>query len=228
MGAAECTGSPEPGAKALLAWLLETYPLAWSLGIYNCRGVRGSTTTSLHGEGRAVDLGLPMVNGRAIPTGHRIVDRIGEHGRRLGVQCAIYDRSIWSARSPQGRYYGGVHPHYDHIHIELTRASGKNLNLATLRSVLGSPEQEEDDVYAIKFGQGQDTPNGDDYVKRAQRVMNAAASPSGLAVGLKIDGVYGPRTAEAVNTYAFKGQMPLEGETGLHILVLDYIRNWLR
>src|SRR5688572_28868667 len=47
-----CTGAPEPGAKALMAWALATYGKQGlkNLGIYNCRTVRGGSTTSLHGE----------------------------------------------------------------------------------------------------------------------------------------------------------------------------------
>lgn len=135
--AVECTDGPEPGARALLAWLYEEYrPPGTSLGIYNCRDVRGSTTTSTHGEGRAVDFGLPVVNGRGHPLGREIVDRIGPHGARLGVQAIVFDRTIWSAVSPDGRRYDGAHPHYDHLHIELTREAGRSMTLTTFRYVL--------------------------------------------------------------------------------------------
>ena len=136
--AEECTDGPEPGARALLAWLYEEYrPPGYSLGIYNCRDVRGASTTSTHGEGRAVDYGLPLApDGRGNPIGHHIVDRIGPHGARLGVQAIVFDRSIWSAVSPQGRRYDGVHPHHDHLHIELTRAAGAKMTLSTFRYVL--------------------------------------------------------------------------------------------
>lgn len=142
-GATDCTNGPEPGARALLAYLLEEYDQSSSLGIYNCRDVRGGSTTSTHGEGRAVDLRWPMSDaGRGTASGEAVVARLGEHGQRLGIQAIIYNRKIWSARSPDGRYYGGTHPHYDHHHIELTRASGRNLTLTTLRSVLGSTVHE--------------------------------------------------------------------------------------
>lgn len=60
-GANVCTDGPTPGARALLAYWLEAYrPPGSSLGIFNCRTVRGGSTTSLHGEGRAVDLGVPV------------------------------------------------------------------------------------------------------------------------------------------------------------------------
>ena len=145
-GAVRCTGKVTPGARALLAWLLEGYsPPGRSGGIYNCRTVVGGTSTSLHGEGRAVDFMLPVQsNGRPTAVGQRtgdeIVKRLGAHGRRLGVQCVIWDRRIHSASSPNGRPYTGVHPHYDHLHIELTWAAANNLTLATLRAVLTEEE----------------------------------------------------------------------------------------
>jgi hypothetical protein len=130
------------------------------MGIYNCRSVRGSATTSLHGEGRAYDLGWPMVNGRGTASGEEVVRRLGSQGRRLGIQCIIYNRKIYSATSPRGRNYTGVHPHYDHLHIELTRASGAQLNLATLRDVLGSTR-------VVEPTQPTDPPvTGDDVLKR--------------------------------------------------------------
>lgn len=137
-GAVRCTGGPEAGARALLAWLLEAYPQGWSMGIYNCREVRGGKTRSLHSEGRAIDYGMPMVGGRGSPAGREIVNRLAPHGVRLGIQEVIYDRMIWSARSPGGRPYTGVAPHYDHLHIALCRPAARSLNLATCRAAVGS------------------------------------------------------------------------------------------
>ena len=138
-----CAAGPASGARALMAWSLETYAEAFSMGIYNCRPVRGSTAPSVHGEGRADDVGFPIIDGRANPAGHRLVGRLGEHGKRLGIQAVIFDRTIWSATSPGGRRYDGVAPHRDHAHIELTRAAAGRLTLATLRAVLGGPDEEE-------------------------------------------------------------------------------------
>lgn len=225
-GATHCTSGSTTGALALQAYLLERYsPPGWSGGIYNCRGVRGSTTTSVHGEGRAFDLMLPVgANGRGTKYGHDIVDLLGKNAQRLGIQCIIYDRRIWSAASPNGRAYTGVHPHYDHLHIELTRAAGANLTLATLRAVLGTAPSNptEDTVYVCKFG------DRDNYVRRLQRLINAAAPLVPLTVPtLTLDGVYGPATAAAVNAFAARAGMPADGNTGCHALVVDYIRNFL-
>lgn len=145
-GASTCTGSVTPGARALMAYWLEQFePLAKSMGIYNCRTVRGGSTTSMHGEGRACDCGVPVTD-----EGHRVMYRflslLGPHARRLGIQYVIFNRVQWSASRPAtGDYYGGVHPHTDHAHIELSWNSARNLTLATLRAVAGDFRGEEDD-----------------------------------------------------------------------------------
>lgn len=136
-GAIRCAAGPAGGAVALLAGLLERYPQTWSGGIFNCRSVRGGSTTSLHGEGRAVDLMLRVgANGRGTSYGHSIVTDLAAVGIELGVQFVIYDRRRWSAAHPRGAAYLGLHPHYDHLHIELTRLAAATLTLARVRQLL--------------------------------------------------------------------------------------------
>lgn len=183
-GCTSCSGYAQSGAKALLAWLLECYPSSKSLGIYNCRVVSGSGSLSIHSCGRAVDLWLPYVNGQANPVGHKIVQRVGAHGVRLGAQAAIFDRRIWSAVSPNSRLYTGVHPHYDHIHFELTPAAGSNLTLATLRAVLGGPLEEDEDVKELVTG--------------LQMSLNAAGWTDHEGKKLTEDGIWGGRTQAAL------------------------------
>lgn len=140
-GADHCTGAATPGAKALMKFLVGAVPHAANMGIYNCRNVRGGSTTSCHGEGRADDVGMPMVGGKGSPQGHALVQVLRPIASELGIQCIIYDRTIWSAKSPgkNGRPYTGADPHYTHIHIELTRAAGQKINLATVKHVLAGP-----------------------------------------------------------------------------------------
>jgi hypothetical protein len=219
-GATNCTGGPTDGAEALLAYWLEAYrPPGSSMGIYNCRTVRGGSTTSLHGEGRAVDLGVPVT-----AAGHaamwRFLRNLAPHAYRLGIQLVIFDRTIWSARRrADGDRYGGVHPHRDHAHVELTWKSARTLNLATLRAVLGTAT-EEDDVYVVKHGdQGE-------RVARAQTILQAAGRTLNLELLPKhgTDGGYGPETAAAVDTIAKRAKLPAAGDTGMDVLVLDYAR----
>lgn len=136
--ATRCSGSASPGARALMKHVLDTTPGARSLGIYSCRAVRGGGTRSIHSEGRALDVGMPMSGGRGSKAGHALVRALIPVASKLGVQAIIYDRKIWSARSPKGRAYNGVNPHYDHLHIEMTRSAAAKLNLATVRAILGA------------------------------------------------------------------------------------------
>lgn len=69
--------------------------------------------------------------------GHQLIQRLRPFVGRLGIQCIIFDRTIWSRSSPNGTRYNGTHPHYDHIHIELTRFAAQALNLATIVAVVG-------------------------------------------------------------------------------------------
>ena len=152
-----------PGATNMLYWLDRESQWAgtvYNLGICNCRMIAGKATRSSHGECRAWDAGLPMVNGRANPIGHQIIRALLPKVGSLGIQCLIFDRTIWSASSPQGKRYTGVSPHYDHIHGEHTRRAAAALNVPTVRSVMGGvvlppppvtntptlpPQSEEDD-----------------------------------------------------------------------------------
>lgn len=145
--AVRCTSGPTPGARALLAWLLEANPGSASMGIFNCRNTRGGYSKSTHAEGRGIDLDPDGRRGGAgYGKGRALVARLGQHGARLGIQYVIYARQQWSAARPTGAYYGGVHPHYDHLHIELTRSAAAHLTLATCRAVMGSSIIEEEDV----------------------------------------------------------------------------------
>ena len=133
-------GGPSPGARALMSYCLGRWDFAFNLGIYASRNVRGGSSLSHHAEGRALDIGIPML-GRTradAAKGMLIVDAVGTHGQRLGVDHLIYDRRIWSSRSAGGRKYTGTAPHYDHIHLGLTRKAGANLNLPTIEAVIGA------------------------------------------------------------------------------------------
>jgi hypothetical protein len=135
--ARNCTRREQPGARALLAWCVNDFKQgAYNLGIYNCRTVRGKAIRSLHGEGRALDVGFRMINGRANPAGTRLVNALLPHANKLGIQMIIWNRTVWSRKTPRGARYTGVSPHYDHIHIELNWNAALNLNLATIRAIM--------------------------------------------------------------------------------------------
>ena len=200
--AVECTRRASPGAGALLAWhQANMQPPGRSMGIYNCRSVRGSATTSLHGEGRALDWGVPLgPTGKATEQGRDLVHQLATHAHELGIQAIIYDRTIWSARSPGGRPYAGVSPHYDHLHIELTWQAARELTLATLVSVLGgSAERPLQIDAALSYNQRQGfTPH---EIELIQRVVDAP-----------VDGVWSAEMVSAVADWQRAHGIPVDGK----------------
>jgi hypothetical protein len=116
------------GTLALQAYIDRWYRGS-SAGIYNCRTVRGSSTVSLHAEGRALDWRLYSWVPKERRAAQRIrafllrrdsEDRRFAGARRWGVQQIIYNGHHWSASHPEA----GWHPcewdcgHADHMHIE--------------------------------------------------------------------------------------------------------------
>lgn len=185
----DCSGIAQPGTRALLAYWLEwSAPVGTSMGIYNCRPVRGSSSLSMHSCGRAADLGVPVTD-----EGHRVayefLDLIGPHLQRLGIQLAIFNREYGSAKNPWPTYYGGTHPHRDHIHMEQTPKSARLLTLATLRDVLGTPTGDDD---MIRDGEA---------MKNVQGQLNWVQANSDFQFGpeLKKDGVWGSKTSFALD-----------------------------
>jgi len=174
------------GAKALAAYLEDMFPYQYSGGIYNCRDVRGGSSWSHHAEGRAYDCMIPTNGGQYRPElGDPIIQLLGPNGKRLGLDHLILNRTIYSTRSPDGRYYSGVHPHYNHAHIGLHTIAATNLTYATLVAVLGEPDggtppEEDEDMT--------------EYIKAQQENLRAAGYVGANGRPLTIDGIYGANT----------------------------------
>ncbi len=146
------------GAKALAAYLEDRFPYQYSGGICNCRNINGGSTWSHHAECRAYDCMIPTDNGAYIPEyGDPIIELLGPHGRRLGLDHVILNRVFYADSSPDGRYYSGRHPHYNHAHIGLNTLGANNLTYATLVAVLGDPFDRnpppgEETMLPLEFG----------------------------------------------------------------------------
>ena len=109
--------------------LRASFPGATSYGGYNCRKIGGSNSWSVHSTGRAIDLFIRTSGGQADnDLGDPVANWLIEHAEYLGISFLVYDRGSWGAHRPAGtkhRYYSGVHPHHDHIHIEVTEAAAQ-------------------------------------------------------------------------------------------------------
>jgi hypothetical protein len=133
--AARCSGKIQPGTAALMSWLLGEYRAGRNWGIYNCRLTAGGSP-SVHGDGRAGDIGFAYVNGRPNPQGYALVERLLPKVGQLGIQRIIWARTIWDIRGKRAYTTGASHN--DHVHWEQTWSSARNLTLATIRAVMAS------------------------------------------------------------------------------------------
>lgn len=202
--AARCSGGPTPGAKAFMRWFMDAYASqgARNDGIYNCRPVRGGTIMSAHAEGRAADAGFHLVGGKPNPAGDDLVQRLRPVAVHLGIGVLIWDRRIWSAKSPgrDGRPYAGVDPHTGHVHVEFTRAAAAVLNLATVKHWL-------------------DGPGGVGHLARDLTLGDHGADVAALQRALHItaDGVFGPQTKATVNAFKRRHQLAEDGIAGVRV-----------
>lgn len=201
--ARECTKGPEPGATALKDWCVKYYPPARNGGIFNCRTVRGSSAPSIHGEGRAIDIMFPVVNGAGHPEGQKLFEHLANHAHDLGLQAIIWNRRIYSARSPKGRSYNGVNPHVDHLHIEMVRASAKSLTPARISAILGTSAAVRPPANLRTLRLSQPRMRGED-VRFAQMKMG----------GLTADGIFGPKTDKRTREFQKENRLKVDGIIG--------------
>lgn len=194
-----CSGAARPGAKALAAVLLERFPRARNGGIYNCRRVRGRPSTSIHSDGRAIDIMVPNRD-----YGAAVVRALMPYVGRLGIQTIINNRTIWSAKSPKGRRYTGVSPHYDHVHIELNGAAGRGLTKAAVRGILGgarnpAPAPSTSGSVTVSVRNVQPGDKG----AQVLTVQRALAKEVGLNYS-SAPGTFGPKTRAAYKAWQAK------------------------
>lgn len=139
---------------------------------------------------------LPVTNGQAHPSGDDILRRLGAQGNALGIQTIIWNRKIYSRRSPSGRVYTGVNPHVDHLHIELNRAAGENLTDQDLVRLLGGTGTQRILRLSTPHMTGLD-------VRQVQS-----------AVGAAVDGFYGPGTVDKVKAWQARNGLVADGIFG--------------
>lgn len=159
-----CTPGPQPGAVDLANALLHRWQPegAYSLGIFNCRTIAGTSTYSLHAEGRAFDLGIPE---SARPRlGDAVISQLLLLQQPI-VQRVIWWRQVYDLESPGGRAYSGSDPHVSHLHIEVPWDVAGGLSEPQIAELLG-----EDDVT-------------DEQLRAALRAVLNEATPYGETEG---------------------------------------------
>ncbi|MBU3720555.1 MAG: hypothetical protein FGM22_07315 [Burkholderiaceae bacterium] len=108
----DCTKKPQPGTVCLQKRILDKFSGTRSMGIYNCRSVRGADNASVHSEGRAMDIGP-----KDAAQGDEIAAWAVSNSNTYQIQRVIWNRRIWDANGAW-REYKGQNPHTDHLHIE--------------------------------------------------------------------------------------------------------------
>lgn len=203
--AGPCTSGPQPGARALMAWWLARFggQGAVNSGIFNCRVIAGTATRSVHGEGRAADLGVRPPDAGY---GHEAASLLHAHSAELGVQCIIWSRRIWSGAHPHEgfRPYHGSNPHVGHLHVELDWPAARTLTHARIAEVLGQAAPAPRVLKLVSPRM-----RGEDV--RAVQIALAARFPS---LGLALDGIFGPRTDHAVREFQKSAGLGVDGDVG--------------
>jgi hypothetical protein len=149
---------------------------------------------------------FPVVNNAGHPEGQKLFEHLAENADALGLQSIIWNRRIYSARSPRGRVYSGVNPHIDHLHIEMTREAARTLTSARINAILGtspsSPSMRPPaNLRTLRLA----TPpmRGED-VFYAQTKMG----------GLKADGAFGPNTDKRTKEFQKENRLKADGIIG--------------
>lgn len=213
--AGACTSGPQPGARALMSWFLGGYAAKGgiNLGIYNCRPVRGSTEPSIHGEGRAADLGI---NPHGAAWGWDVANTLKDRSGELGVQCLIYARKIWSGSYPdQGwRDYRGLADHFDHVHTELCWDAAYHLTTDKIRAALGGVTS-----VAAPPAPAASSPSGRLLV-RGMRGDDVSALQRKLVTGypaycdFPVTGFFGDLTERCVREFQKRSHLVVDGKVG--------------
>ena len=120
-----CTGSFTQGAAELRQHILANFRGVAAIGGYSCRQNSANLKeTSVHGVGRALDIMIPIVGGRAHGAiGDPIANWLVRNASVIGIQYIIWNRVSWGGNrgAPKDRSYTGPNPHIDHIHAELNK-----------------------------------------------------------------------------------------------------------
>lgn len=159
-----CSGGPQPGVIALWKTIVLLFPIFGSLGIYNCRPVRGGSTLSTHGEGRGWDCKCSANIPEQLLAGNELAALLVTVHKMLGIQRIIWNRRQWDTNTKAWRAYGGSSPHTDHLHIELCWASA-----------VGPKKLTEDYVWLILDGGGEMTPAQEAKLDQALAAMTAVS-----------------------------------------------------
>ena len=209
-----CTGITA-GAQDLRRHLLASFRGISRIGGYNCRRNSASPhKLSMHGTGRALDIMIPTVGGRAnSAVGDPIANWLVQNASRIGVQYLIWNRVRWSGHRRRNKFarYTGPSPHINHIHVELNLAGAQRRTpwfadrpepTTPARSSTGidlGKAVRANRVYGVRLG-------WQDRIREIARLLGVTSDTPSEEVfanavatwqrrhGLSVDGIIGPNT----------------------------------
>ena len=198
--ATAATDGPQPGAMALYRALINS--TSWGAetkgqGVYNNRSVRNGRSLSVHAEGRALDIKVPISSS----TGDRLYKTMISFSDELGIQQILWDGHGW--RCDRGEFNtskGVTNLHRDHLHIEMKRHHAATLTPARVAQILGEKVPEPSTILE----------EGD----RGIHVANFQSELNKFGARLKVDGHFGPVTRAAVEGFQRSYGLTVDGIVG--------------
>lgn len=201
-----CSGFPRLGTVDLLKYLMLKFPTTFSMGIYNCRDSSGGGGLSIHSCGRAIDLGIPLLNGKAnTALGDPVVIFLDKYAQEFGIHGQIWNQVRYDLTTPKGRVYTGPHPHHDHNHIEQRLEKAVALRYDDYVQIAGPPIPGSD---MTPFLAPCEKGSTGIHVSALQAILFACGFYTGT-----IDGIYGDGTSAAVLAMRkFRGSSATSGD----------------
>jgi hypothetical protein len=220
-----CASAITAGADELRRYMMAEFRGIRIIGGFNCRrNTARANHLSMHGTGRALDVMIPMVGGRANSAiGDPIANWLVKNAETIGMQYLIWNRVRWSGkRTPRFARYSGPNPHTDHLHVELTMdAAARRTPWFTSRGAApapspapspGTPTINIDAERAVRANRTHGARLGwQGRLPQIHAFLGVSGNPPherdfALAVaawqnrkGLEVDGILGPRTWAALH-----------------------------
>ncbi len=127
-------GGARPGTLALKRYVQQNFPGVSTIGDYRVSRINGSNRYSVHSDGRALDIMIPMADPRRCGADNTVGDALAawliNNAEHIGVTFIIWERKSWNPSRARGRKFrpynrtGCTLQHADHVHVEISSAAG--------------------------------------------------------------------------------------------------------
>lgn len=204
---ANCTGTFTDGAVELRRYIMATFGVHEIYG-YDCRANSATPSqTSVHGVGRALDIMIPPVGGRAnSAAGDPIANWLVQNAAKIGVQYIIWNRVQWSGgRIPHVAVYTPSNPHIDHIHAELNHDGAQRRTAWFQDREIAAAYSELAEEFEYLW-ESEINRSSTGYVRWIQQSLNKI-----MGLRLAVDGIMGPMSRSAVRSFQSRYRLAVDG-----------------